>query len=128
MEGIEATENIEHKKQMTAKKGTMRGLREDFREGTYKRDDWKCRVCGKPESKDCHLDAHHITDRHEMPNDGYCLSNGISLCPNCHRKAEVWHESKHSTWVPNYHPDDLYALIGSSHTQAVTDAQALSRR
>jgi hypothetical protein len=63
-----------------------------------------------------------------MPNDGYALSNGISLCPRCHQRAEVWHESRHATWVPTMHPDDLYKLIGSSHATALADCAALNRR
>eukprot|EP00727_Mastigamoeba_balamuthi_P011146 m51a1_g6654 hypothetical protein (203) ;mRNA; r:142961-143853 len=93
----------------------LSGLRTEFREGVFARDGNKCRVCGLPASSSVQLDAHHITDRHEMPNDGYSLSNGISLCPEHHKKAEVWHQTKGQTWVPGFHPDELYALIGSSY-------------
>lgn len=106
-------------------KRRMQSLREQFREGVYARDGHKCVVCGAAESGSCHLDAHHITDRHELPNDGYALSNGITLCPEHHRKAEVWHASRHATWVPNFHPDELYALIGSSRQRAESDSASL---
>lgn len=59
-------------------------VRERFRDAVFKRDNHKCRVCFEKNSK---LDAHHITDRNEMPNGGYCKENGISLCESCHEKA-----------------------------------------
>ena len=55
------------------------------------------------------LDAHHITDRNLMPNGGYTLANGISLCPPCHEKAEVFHST--GTALPGFSPDDLYRII-----------------
>ena len=103
----------------------LRKLREQFRESVYRRDQYKCKICGQPESKNCHLDAHHITDRHEMPNDGYSLSNGITLCPTHHLKAEVYHQSHHHNCVPKFSPDELYALIGSSYQQAYLDCSLI---
>lgn len=101
-------------------------LRETFREEVYRRDGYMCCICHRHESIECHLDAHHITDRHEMPNDGYALSNGITLCPEHHRKAEVYHQTHHQTWVPNLSPDELYQLIGSTYQQAYQDCLRLS--
>jgi 5-methylcytosine-specific restriction endonuclease McrA len=86
-------------------------IREDFRNAVFARDGNKCRVCGRT---DCTLDAHHITDRREMPNGGYVPENGISLCPECHVKAEVWHSSAHEKFEPGFSPEDLYTLIGST--------------
>jgi hypothetical protein len=70
------------------------------------------------------LDAHHITDRHLMPNGGYVRENGISLCPDCHVKAEVYH----STGVahPGYAPDDLYKAINSNLEKAIEASEKLS--
>lgn len=39
-----------------------------------------CSVRSYPERAERDLDAHHITDRNEMPNGGYVPENGISLC------------------------------------------------
>ncbi|KAH3765861.1 HNH endonuclease [Pelomyxa schiedti] len=100
-------------------------LRDAFREGVYARDNHRCKICNVPESPSCHLDAHHITDRHQMPNNGYALSNGITLCPDHHKKAEVYHQTKHATWVPGFHPDELYERIGSSFEKAQADSAAL---
>jgi hypothetical protein len=84
---------------------------ERFRRSVLYRDNYRCRVCGVD---DCPLDVHHIT---EMPH-GYVTENGISLCPACHERARVWHASNHTRWVPGYHPDDLYGLIGSTRELA----------
>lgn len=107
------------------KKAELKILRSRFREGVFKRDQNKCRICGKSGN----LDAHHITDRHEMPNDGYAVSNGISLCTEpdggCHMLAEQWHISGGKNWHPGLHPDDLYRIIGASKERALADCQAL---
>ena len=58
-----------------------------------------------------------------MPNGGYVKENGISLCPGCHEKAEVFHET--GTALPGWAPDDLYRKIGSNHASAVRAAEKL---
>jgi 5-methylcytosine-specific restriction endonuclease McrA len=90
-------------------------IRRLFRDAVFERDGHACRKCG---AKDCELDAHHITDRHDMPNGGYVVENGISLCETCHALAEVWHASGQSHFEVGFHPDDLYVLIGSSWKKA----------
>ncbi len=100
-------------------------LRNGFRNDVYERDKHECRVCGRKDGK---LDAHHITDRTEMPNGGYVKENGITLCSNedgCHLKAEKFHMSDNKEWVKGYHPDDLYKLIGSSYEEAFLKSEAL---
>lgn len=52
-------------------------IRQQFRDAVFKRDGYKCRVCGNSGQ----LDAHHIIDRTEMPSGGYVKENGICLCP-----------------------------------------------
>ena len=90
-----------------------------FRDLTFKRDRNKCRVCGMAGS----LDAHHIMDRHDMPNGGYVPENGISLCPECHLKAEAWHST--GTALPGFSPEELYALIGSNLDKALEASERL---
>ena len=58
-----------------------------------------------------------------MPNGGYVKENGISLCPTCHEKAEVFHST--GTALPGWAPEDLYRLIGSSYEQAVKASERL---
>jgi len=57
------------------------------------------------------LDAHHISNRNDMPNGGYVVENGISLCPICHPRAECQ--------VLGFKPEDLYPKVGSSKEKAV---------
>lgn len=83
-------------------------------------------MCNMKSSKDKveeELDAHHITDRRLMPNGGYVKENGISLCEDCHKKAEEFH----STGVahPGYHPDDLYKAINSNLEKALEASEKL---
>jgi len=96
-------------------------IRENFRNVCLQRDNNSCRVYG---AKNCHLDVHHIVDRHDMPNGGYVLENGISLCPECHLKAEAWHQN---LVVPSgFLPQELFALIGSDLDAAYEASHLLS--
>ncbi len=86
-------------------------IRENFRTVCLNRDGNKCKKCdGNPD------DVHHITDRTLLPNGGYVLQNGITLCHACHEKAEVFHST--GTSLPDWSPDDLYKLINSSYEKA----------
>ena len=59
--------------------------RDEFRKGVLNRDNHKCVIC--PRTDD--LAAHHIMDRILFgETQGYCLSNGASVCPSCHIQAE----------------------------------------
>ena len=101
-------------------------IRKLFRDACYKRDGFRCAVCNMKSSKDKaeeELDAHHITDRKEMPNGGYVKENGISLCPACHEKAEVFHST--GTPHPGYSVEDLYKKINSSYEKAVEASKEL---
>ncbi len=101
---------------------TKKELRKTFNSRVFKRDKNKCVMCGKTGR----LDAHHIQDRHLMPNGGYVPENGITLCAgddqdNCHWKAEQFH----CTGVahPGYSQDDLFNKIGSSLEQAIAASE-----
>ena len=95
--------------------------RKQFRESVFSRDNYKCKVCGSTDE----LDAHHITDRHEMPNGGYVESNGITLCPKHHMNAESFHINNKTKWDDGFHPNDLYILIGSSYDIAYKNSLKL---
>ena len=111
---------------MSAKKKQVRAA---FRTACFIRDGNKCRFCKaeppKGTSVEDFLDAHHITDRNELPNGGYVAENGISLCAACHEKAEVYHESEKTIHEPGFLPNDLYNLIGSSFEKAVEASNKL---
>ena len=96
-------------------------VRARFREAVFGRDGHRCRMCGAQGP----LDAHHITDRNAMPGGGYVAANGISLCHPCHMKAEEYHSSGHEVWDEGWHPDDLYAVIGSSLAEAIRASERL---
>lgn len=57
--------------------------RDEFREGTFKRDNYKCVICS-----DNAKDAHHIIERRLFSDGGYYLDNGASLCEKHHIEAE----------------------------------------
>lgn len=58
--------------------------RNNFRKLVFERDNHRCVICYDPAQ-----DAHHIIDRKLFDDSGgYFLSNGASLCDNCHIKAE----------------------------------------
>ena len=69
------------------------------------------------------LDAHHVTDRKEIINGGYVMENGISLCPECHKKAEMFHDTGKA--YPGYAPEDLYKAIKSSKELAIEASRKL---
>jgi len=118
-------------------------IRAEFRSAVFRRDRYRCAICGKPgrdrQGGSGHeafhrgipseslvpLDAHHITDRSEMPNGGYVAENGITLCDDgCHRLAEQFHTS--GTAAPGFSPAELYARIGSTHERALEASSALA--
>lgn len=95
-------------------------VRRKFKEEVFKRDNNTCKVCGK-QSTDPNIgfDAHHITDRNEMPNGGYVKENGITVCKDdCHMKVEKYHISGGTEYNMGLHPDDLYKKIESSYEKA----------
>lgn len=96
-------------------------IRLNFRASVYYRDNYKCKICDSTEN----LDPHHITDRGEMPNGGYVIENGITLCDKHHLIAEKWHSSFHTQWEDGMLPEDLYKLIGSSYELAVKESAKL---
>ena len=113
---------------------TKKDIRVNFRNEVFKRDNYTCQLCGiqyttKPEW----FDAHHITDRSEMPNGGYVKENGITVCKeplvsfetSCHMKCEKYHISGGVEWEEGLHPDDLYKLIKSSKDLAIEKSKLL---
>lgn len=100
-------------------------IRKNFKNAVFKRDHYTCKVCNTQRNEE-DLDAHHITDRNEMPNGGYVASNGITVCKEeCHMMVEEFHISGGKNWCDDLHPTDLYNLIGSSHEQAIEDSNQL---
>ena len=101
-------------------------IRQQFRDSCFLRDKYSCVMCGfksSPEKAISDLDCHHIKNRNELDNGGYCTANGISLCATCHEKAE----ELHSTGISHegFSENDLYNAIGSSLEKAIKDSKKL---
>lgn len=104
-------------------------VRKKFRDEVFTRDKYTCKVCGEVASDEAFLDAHHITDRNEMPNGGYVKENGITVCKEeCHAMVEEFHISEGESWEEGLHPDDLYKMIGSSKELAIEKSEKLLGR
>jgi hypothetical protein len=55
----------------------------EWRTKVYTRDNYTCQKCGKISGK---LNAHHIEKFSENKSKALEVSNGITLCENCHKK------------------------------------------
>lgn len=99
-------------------------IRARFRTVVFERDGNMCAMCDYVPDREGSLDAHHITDRNDMPNGGYVLQNGITLCADCHVEAEKFHST--GEIVTGFTPTDLYKVIGSSHEEAVKASERLN--
>jgi hypothetical protein len=53
-----------------------------WRDDIYKRDNYKCQICGS--KKD--IVAHHIKEFAEYPELRFDINNGITVCRSCHYK------------------------------------------
>jgi hypothetical protein len=101
-------------------------IRQQFRNAVFGRDAFACVGCGfqsSPDRAEDELDAHHITDRHDMPNGGYVAENGVSLCAECHVKAEAFHRGEETP--PGFAPRELYERIGSDEETARAASERL---
>jgi YHS domain-containing protein len=54
----------------------------EFIKNVYKKDNWKCVICGK--SKD--LNAHHLNSFTRFKELRYDVNNGVTLCKPCHKE------------------------------------------
>lgn len=57
----------------------------EWRELVFKRDNYECQDCG---NKNVDLHPHHIKPFILFPELRFELSNGITLCPICHKKED----------------------------------------
>ncbi len=100
-------------------------IRQNFRDSVFNRDKM-CLICEKPISNINDMDAHHITDRSEMPNGGYVKENGVTVCKkDCHFKVELFHITEGEEWNEGLHPDDLYKMINSSKELAIIKSEKI---
>lgn len=69
-----------------------------LRKVAYKRDNWKCTVCGKAPGKS--LQAHHIIP---IRHGGAVLDleNVASVCMACHKREELRYGKPNYKWAEN---------------------------
>ncbi len=106
--------------------GNKKLIREAFRNAVFKRDKYTCVKCGfKSSLEKCReeLDCHHIISRENIINQGYVEKNGITLCKECHIKAEKFYST--GIAIPGYSVDDLFKAIGSSLEKATKACERL---
>jgi len=56
-----------------------------WRAKVFKRDDYTCVACGQKGGK---LEAHHILSYRDFKKERYKISNGATLCKECHKKTD----------------------------------------
>jgi hypothetical protein len=61
----------------------------NWRQSVFEKDNYTCVACG------CRgkLQAHHIKPWAEYPTLRYEVSNGVTLCPQCHSRLHPGHEA-----------------------------------
>ena len=57
----------------------------EWRDAVFDRDNYTCQQCGK---QNCKLEAHHIKEQCNFPELVFDVSNGITLCHECHKKTD----------------------------------------
>lgn len=59
---------------------------DEWRKKIYKRDGYKCKMCGSDEK----LEAHHIIPVSECRDTAFLTMNGVLLCKACHKKTDSY--------------------------------------
>lgn len=69
-----------------------------WRINVFTRDNWTCQECGiknkKGLGKTVELNPHHIKSFSLFPELRFNISNGITLCRECHKKTDSWGRPK----------------------------------
>jgi hypothetical protein len=67
-------------------------LYKHWRDDVFKRDDFRCQICKRRNGKKdkIKLNADHIKSWINYPELRYIISNGRTLCVDCHKKSGTW--------------------------------------
>lgn len=65
------------------------GTRDWWKRMVLKRDDYTCQRCRMKELLEGFMDADHIEPKSKYPEIQFEISNGQTLCPNCHRRKSL---------------------------------------
>lgn len=57
----------------------------EWRQAVFERDNYSCQRCGKSDNT---LEAHHIKAQSQYPELIYDVSNGLTLCHECHKLTD----------------------------------------
>lgn len=74
--------------------GSNEGFTNSEREQIFERDDYTCQDCG--DDSGGNLNAHHIIPASEEPKKQHDISNGVTLCLECHADR---HEEPVSSFI-----------------------------
>ena len=66
---------------------------QEWRKAVFERDDYTCQKCSKRGGT---INAHHIKSFKDFPDLQTELSNGVTLCDECHRKV---HKEQDDEWI-----------------------------
>ena len=70
-----------------------------WRKQVFARDRYTCKCCGKKNGNGCEvtLNAHHIRNWRDNPDERYDISNGITLCDGCHNAFHSIYGKRNNT-------------------------------
>lgn len=74
--------NFELTKEDRLQRDMFSGEIKKWREAIYRRDNFTCKICNQ---FGCKLNAHHLNSWNTHENERFALSNGITLCEQCHK-------------------------------------------
>lgn len=62
------------------------GTRTVWKRSVLERDNYTCQRCGLKDMTPGFMDTDHIKPKSKFPELQYLITNGMVLCPNCHRR------------------------------------------
>jgi hypothetical protein len=77
-----------------------------WRSDVFTRDNWTCQTC---QSRGIYLEAHHIKSWAKYPRLRYVLSNGVSLCLDCHKLTDNYKGKNNGLSEDDSVPEDQEA-------------------